>query len=164
MAHAPSSSLGAHVASGTVVEHCHPDLGPGSVWQVGREGLASARVRKYGGVCVVVPTGAAVLAGLPSDSLPHTLLTYSSSLAACAGAPLPSWHLFLLPKNWVHVSVGVKTNKTKQNQKNQPRQRSGEGRIYYLLQVRRTPGIFPKAVSPQQKNWGSFKLRIHAYS
>ena len=24
--------------------------------------------------------------------------------------------------------------------------------------------IFPKAVSPQQQNWGSFKLRVHAYS
>ena len=50
------------------------------------------------------------------------------------------------------------------SQKTQPSQRAGEGRIYYLQQVRRTLEIFPKAVSPQQPNWGRSKLRVHAYS
>ena len=36
------------------------------------------------------------------------------------------------------------------SQKTQPSQRSGEGRIYYLLQVRGTLGIFSKAVSPRR--------------
>ena len=46
----------------------------------------------------------------------------------------------ILPKNWAHLLVGVKP-------KTQPSQRSGERKIYYLQQVRRTPGIFAKAVS-----------------
>ena len=51
------------------------------------------------------------------------------------------------------------------SQQTQPSQRSGEGRIYYYLQqARRTSGIFPKAVPPQQQNWGGFKLKVHAYS
>ena len=45
-----------------------------------------------------------------------------------------------------------------------PSQRSGKGRIYFLQQVRRTLGIFLQSVSPQQHNWGSFKLRVYAYS
>ena len=32
------------------------------------------------------------------------------------------------------------------------------------VQVRTTLVIFPKAVSPQQQNWGDFKLRVQAYS
>ena len=40
----------------------------------------------------------------------------------------------------------------------------GEERIYYLQQVRRTPRIFPKALSPQQQNRGSLKVSVHAYS
>ena len=35
---------------------------------------------------------------------------------------------------------------------------------YYLQQVKRTPGLFPKAVSLQQQNRGSFKLSVHAQS
>ena len=46
----------------------------------------------------------------------------------------------------------------------QSRQRLREIRIYYLQQVRRTPGIFSKAVSPQTAKCGSFKQRVHAYS
>ena len=46
----------------------------------------------------------------------------------------------------------------------QAKRHTGEGRIYYLQQVRRTPGIFLKAASPQQQNWGGFKLRVYAYS
>ena len=47
------------------------------------------------------------------------------------------------------------------SQQTQPSQRLREGRIYYYLQqVRRTLGIFPKAVSPQHQEWGSFKLRV----
>ena len=45
-----------------------------------------------------------------------------------------------------------------------PSQRSGAGRIYFLQQVRRTLDIFPQSVSPQQHNWGCFKLRVYAYS
>ena len=37
------------------------------------------------------------------------------------------------------------------SQKKQSSQRWGEGRIYSLQQVRRTPGIFPKAVSVNSK-------------
>ena len=36
-------------------------------------------------------------------------------------------------------------------------------RIYFLQQVR-TLGIFLQSVSPQQHNWGSFKLRVYEYS
>ena len=36
--------------------------------------------------------------------------------------------------------------------------------MYYGQQVRRTPGISPKAESPQRRHWGSFKLRVRAYS
>ena len=32
------------------------------------------------------------------------------------------------------------------------------------VQVRRTLVIFPKAMSPQQQNWGNFKLKVQAYS
>ena len=42
------------------------------------------------------------------------------------------------------------------SQKTQPSQRSGEGRIYYLQQVRSTLGIFPKEVSPQMAKLGKF--------
>ena len=39
-----------------------------------------------------------------------------------------------------------------------------KGRIYYCLQqIKTTLGIFPKAVSPWKRSWGSFKLRVHAY-
>ena len=61
-------------------------------------------------------------------------------------------------KKWVCLLIGIKPKDT------QPSHRWREGRIYYLQQVRRTLGIFPKAISPQQQNWGSFKLRVHAYS
>ena len=40
----------------------------------------------------------------------------------------------------------------------------GEGRIFYLHQVRRTSGVFPKAEPPQQQNCGCYNLREHAYS
>ena len=43
------------------------------------------------------------------------------------------------------------------SQKTQPSQSAGEGRIYYYLQqVRRIPGIFPKAMTPQQQELGKF--------
>ena len=58
----------------------------------------------------------------------------------------------VLPENWVRLLVGVAPIDT-------TKRRLGERRIYYLQQVRRTPGIFPKAASPQQQNWGSFKLK-----
>ena len=64
--------------------------------------------------------------------------------------------LVVLPKNWVWLLVGVK----RQNQA-----RLKEGRIYYCFQqIKTTLGIFPKAVSPWKRSWGSFKLRVHAYS
>ena len=37
--------------------------------------------------------------------------------------------------------------------------KSGEGRIYYLQYVRRTPGIFPEAVSPGTAKLGKFLFR-----
>ena len=40
------------------------------------------------------------------------------------------------------------------SQKTQPSQRPGEGRIYYLQQVRRTLGTLPKAVSPRNSKIG----------
>ena len=62
----------------------------------------------------------------------------------------------LLPKSWVCLLVGVQ-------QKTHPSQRCGEERIY-LQQVRRTQGSFPKQCHSEQQNWGTFKLRVHAYS
>ena len=51
------------------------------------------------------------------------------------------------------------------SQKTQSSQRSGEGRIYYYFQqARRTPGSFPKQCLLEQQSWGSFKLRVCAYS
>ena len=38
-----------------------------------------------------------------------------------------------------------------------------EGRVYFLHKVRRTPEIFPKAVSGPETKWASFKLKVHAY-
>ena len=67
------------------------------------------------------------------------------------------------PPKWVYFLVGIKW-------KTQPSQIS-EGRIYYLQQVRWTPGIFPKAPSlwtaklevlPLKTS--RFKVKIHAYS
>ena len=46
----------------------------------------------------------------------HPTITYSSSLAASAGALLSAWHLLLLPENWGHVLVGVKPKKEKNKQ------------------------------------------------
>ena len=40
------------------------------------------------------------------------------------------------------------------SQKTPPNQRAGEGRIYYLQQVRRAPEIFPKATSPTTARLG----------
>ena len=48
--------------------------------------------------------------------------------------------------------------------KTQPSQRSGEGKIYDLQQIRRTLGNFIEAVSPEQQNRGPFKLSVHADS
>ena len=42
------------------------------------------------------------------------------------------------------------------SQKTQSSQSMGGRRIYHLQQVMRTMGIFPKAVPPEQQNWGSF--------
>ena len=53
--------------------------------------------------------------------------------------------LLLLLKNWIHLFVDVK-------KKTHPSQSVGEGRTYHLQLVRRTPGIFPTTVSPQQQN------------
>ena len=52
---------------------------------------------------------------------------------------LSSSNVLLLPEYWVHLLIGVE-------QKIQPSPRAGKGRTYYLQQVRRTLGIFPKAV------------------
>ena len=62
---------------------------------------------------------------------PHLDLAVSSRAVARLG---------LLPKSWVCLWVDV-------GQKMQPSQRTGEGRSYYLQQVRRTLGIFPKEIS-----------------
>ena len=40
------------------------------------------------------------------------------------------------------------------SQKTQSSQRAGEGRMYYLQQVRRKPGMLPKAMSPQTVKLG----------
>ena len=63
----------------------------------------------------------------------------------------------LLPENWAHLLVGVRPNDT-----TKPEIKRREDSL--LFQLRRTPVIFPKAVSLEQQNWGSFKLRVHAYS
>ena len=64
----------------------------------------------------------------------------------------------LLLKTWVYFLVGVElkdTTKAKVKRKK-----------YFLLilAVRRTPGIFSKAVSFNSKIGDPFRLRIHAYS
>jgi len=63
----------------------------------------------------------------------------------------------LLPENWAHLLVGVRPNETRK-----PKIERREDSL--LFQVRRIAVIFPKAVSPEQQNWSSFKLRVHAYS
>lgn len=81
----------------------------------------------------------------PTSTSPPTLGLVSGGNGS---SPLPCHPLCSITrlkyylKNWVCLLVAVKP-------KTQPRQRSGEGRTYYYLQpVRRTPGIFLKAVSP----------------
>jgi len=49
-------------------------------------------------------------------------------------------------------------------QKTQPSQRSGEGRLYYVQQVRRIMASFPKQCLPGEQNCRSFKLRACEYS
>ena len=67
----------------------------------------------------------------------------------------------MLPKKKKKMSLPIDWYQAKRHT---AKPQSREGRIYYLQQVRRTLGIFPKATSPQQQNQGSFKLRAHAYS
>ena len=62
-----------------------------------------------------------------------------------------------LPKNWVHLLVGIKPKDT-------IKPKTGRRKGSLLAQVRRTLRIFLKAGSPQEQNWGNFKLRVHAYS
>ena len=71
--------------------------------------------------------------------------------------------LFFLPENWVSLLVCLPLGRS---QKTQPSQRAGVERIYYLQQVRRTPGIFfsPEHYLPKQQNWGSFKLWVQICS
>ena len=64
----------------------------------------------------------------------------------------------MLPKKLSSPLGGCWEKKTK------PSQRLEERRIYYLEQEREVPKIFPKTVSPQQHNWGSFKPREQSYS
>ena len=58
----------------------------------------------------------------------------------------------MLPQNRVHLLVGVE-------QKDTSKKRVEEGGICYLLQLRRTLEIFPKAGCPQAAKLGVFKLR-----
>ena len=53
------------------------------------------------------------------------------------------------------------TPEATEQQQQQPKNRSKDA---LLAAVRRTPRIFPKAVSPQPQNGGSFKPKVHAYS
>ena len=55
----------------------------------------------------------------------------------------------LLPENRIRLLAGVAPKDT-------TKQRLGEGRIYYLLQIRRTLGIFPKAVFSWTAKFGNF--------
>ena len=55
----------------------------------------------------------------------------------------------VLPENRIRLLVGVTPKDT-------TKQRLGEGRIYYLLQIRRTLGIFPKAVFSWTAKFGNF--------
>lgn len=48
------------------------------------------------------------------------------------------------------------------DQKTQPSQIAEK--MYHSQQVRRIPEIVHLAVCPQTANWGSFKLRVSAYS
>ena len=65
--------------------------------------------------------------------------------------------LHLLPENWVHLSASIakRHNQTKDQEKEgfTTCSKSGEHQ-----------GSFPKQCLPKQQNWGSFKLRVHAYS
>ena len=70
--------------------------------------------------------------------------------------PHSLWCTFVTQKNGFYVFVDVKPKHI-----TKPKSRGKED---LLLTARRTPGIFPKALSPQQQNCGSFKLRVHAYS
>ena len=69
-----------------------------------------------------------------------------------------SWYIvLLLPPNWVCLLVGVKLKDT-------TKPNIGRRMALPLAASKEKTGVFPKAVSPQQQNWGSFKLRVHAYS
>ena len=65
-------------------------------------------------------------------------------------------HSCYLKPGFTSWCVSIDTNKP----------RSREVRIYYYWQqVRRTPDCFPKQGHlPEQQNWRSFKLRVHASS
>ena len=57
--------------------------------------------------------------------------------------------LLLLPKNWVSLLVGIEPIDT-------AKPKIGRRKDYYLQQIRRTPGIFSKAVSPLTAKLGKF--------
>ena len=67
----------------------------------------------------------------------------------------PCWRGGLREKHCCYRNTGF-ASWWVSSQKTQPRQRAGEGGIYYLQQVRRTPGIFPKVVSLRTAELGKF--------
>ena len=91
----------------------------------------------------------------------HPTITYSSSLAASAGALLSAWHLLLLPENWGHVLVGVKpkkkkTKKTKQKDSMKPKIRRKD--LLLVSSEENTVDLSQSSVSPAE-NPGPFKLK-----
>ena len=61
------------------------------------------------------------------------------------------------PKNWVLFLVGVEPKDTTEPN-------MGRRKDLSLVEVKRTSGILPKAVSPEWQYWGGFKRRAYEYS
>lgn len=98
-------------------------------------------------------------AKVPSPTLP----TLGLVAGASGPSPLPCQPLCSITRLRCYLKAEFASG-WMWSQKSQPSQGLGEKRIcYYLQQVRRTPAIFPKAVSPETAKSWKFKLRAHTY-
>ena len=89
----------------------------------------------------------------PRERQGSCLFSFAETACFTAGS-LEKWSggtavSILLAPNWAHLLVGVELKDTSS-------QRWGEGRIFYLEQVRRTLAIFPQAVPSRRAKLGKF--------
>ena len=83
--------------------------------------------------------------------------THQSWYPNCARGPNHKRQsIIMIPQNWVHLLVGIKPKDT-----TKPKSRKRKDLLF--AKVRGTPGIFPKAVSPQTAKLGKFSGNMHIH-